>query len=127
MSSVKASRSRIEEFALIKQANKAGVLVPAPCFLCDDDSILGRPFFLMQRLDGMAAGHKLVRSGENPELLYQLGKNLALIHSITPSNCELSFLRDVPKDPAKEAIALYGGFLMFFRTRIQQLSGDFAG
>ena len=111
MSSVKASRSRIEEFALINQANKAGVLVPKPYFLCDDEAILGRPFFLMERLDGMAAGHKLARGEENPELLYQLGKNLALIHSITPPKCELSFLHDVPKDPAKEAIALYREFL----------------
>jgi len=54
------SRSPAEEFALLKAAHAAGVTVPEPLWLCIDASILGAPFFVMARADGVAAGRRLV-------------------------------------------------------------------
>ena len=42
-------------------AHGADVLAPEPCFLCEDPPSRARPFFIMQRLPGVTAGHKVTR------------------------------------------------------------------
>ena len=110
-SSLDASHSRAEEFNLIKVAYAAGVMVPKPFFLCEDPGVLGRPFFMMQRHQGITAGHILVKKKESPSLVYQLGVALARIHAIKPPQEELLFLESVPNDPAKMAISKYREYL----------------
>ena len=52
---------RAEEFAILQAAHNVGITVPEPLLLCEDDAVLGRSFYLMRRVPGVAAGHRLVR------------------------------------------------------------------
>ncbi len=113
-STVAASHGRAQEFALLKAALKAGVTVPTPCLLGDDDAILGRPFFIMHRVRGTAAGHKLVKRPADDALAAALGIELARIHTITPESPEatgLDFLTSLETSPAFHAVALYRRYL----------------
>jgi aminoglycoside phosphotransferase (APT) family kinase protein len=94
------SHSRAQEFALLQAAHRAGVRVPDPLFLCTDQSVLGRSFFVMQRVQGIAAARDIVRSdtlgGGRDRLAAALGAELAHIHAIRPPRDDLSFLRPSP-------------------------------
>uniref|UniRef100_UPI00307FC9F8 phosphotransferase n=1 Tax=Elioraea sp. TaxID=2185103 RepID=UPI00307FC9F8 len=57
------SHGRAEEFALLRAAHAAGVTVPEPLLLCPDRAVIGAPFFVMRRVEGVAAGHRMVRCG----------------------------------------------------------------
>lgn len=111
LTQVSASGSRADEFNLLKAVNAAGVKVPTPCFLCEDLEVLGRPFFLMHRLMGVAAGHRLTKEADMPELVADLGKNLARIHKLQPGNVDLNFLGDAPTNPALKTIQTYREYL----------------
>ncbi len=103
-----ASRSRAEEFALLQAAFAAGVPVPEPLYLCAEPSITGRPFFIMRRLEGIAAAHRIVRSetlaGGRPALTAALAQALARIHAITPPRPDLAFLGPPDPDPCTRFI-----------------------
>jgi aminoglycoside phosphotransferase (APT) family kinase protein len=89
-SRVAVSHGRAQEFALLKAASAAGVTVPEPLWLCTDPTVLGRDFYLMRRLPGTAAGHRIVRDttlgGPREALAERLGQELARIHAITPAS-----------------------------------------
>jgi aminoglycoside phosphotransferase (APT) family kinase protein len=103
------SLTRPQEYALLRAAHAAGVRVAAPLFLCEDRSVTGRPFFVMQRVEGVAAGHRVVRDGTlgggREALAEALGHELARIHAIRPPRPDLGFLGDPPPDHARAAIA----------------------
>ena len=77
-SRVAASHSRAQEFALLRAAWQAGVAVPEPVAIDPRGEALGKPFYLMRRLAGTAAGHVLVRDdrwrGDRPALAARLGR-----------------------------------------------------
>ena len=110
-SAVAASHSRMQEFALLRVAFDAGVTVPEPLWSCADFSVLGRPFFVMRRVAGIAAGHRLVRMARTPEearaLVTDVATQLARIHAICPPEARLDFL-DVPEKPP--ALAVVGTY-----------------
>ena len=85
---VAASLSRAQEFAVLRVAHAAGVTAPKPLFLCRDTTVLGREFFIMKRLPGVAQGHRLTREPalvpDGAALARELGANLARIHAIRP-------------------------------------------
>lgn len=114
-SAVAASRGRAEEFALFKAAHQAGVTVPEPLWLCTDPGITGRPFFVMRRVAGTGAGHRLVKDDalipDRPALLRGLGVELARIHTIRPPRADLAFLGAPPQAPALAAIAGFRAWL----------------
>jgi aminoglycoside phosphotransferase (APT) family kinase protein len=89
-SRVAVSHGRAQEFALLKAAHAAGVTVPEPLWPCTDPAILGRDFYLMRRLPGIAAGHRIVRDttlgGSREALAERLGQELARIHMIAPAS-----------------------------------------
>jgi aminoglycoside phosphotransferase (APT) family kinase protein len=109
-SAVATSHSRAQEFALLKQARRAGVTVPLPCLMATNESILGGPFFLMHRVEGTAVGRVLVKRPPDDELVRQLGTQLSRIHAIIPDDT-LSFLPLPGGAPALAAVALYRGYL----------------
>lgn len=94
------SRPRAEEFALLRAAFAAGVAVPEPLYLCTDAGVLGAPFFIMRRVEGIAAGHRVVKSealgGGRIALAGALGAQLARIHTIRPGYPDLPFLAPHP-------------------------------
>lgn len=118
---IAASLSRPQEFALLRLAHAAGVTVPEPLWLCEDAAILGRSFYLMRRVAGTAAGHRIVRDlslgGPRQALAERLGRELARIHAITPERVSAlipdaparayDFLRRPQPSPALDQVALY--------------------
>jgi aminoglycoside phosphotransferase (APT) family kinase protein len=114
-SGVAASHDRIAEFALLSAAHRAGVTVPAPVALCTDAAVIGKPFYVMRRVAGTAAGHILVRDdkwrGDRVALAERLGRELARIHTIVPPRADLGFLRAVGDNPARDAVAGYRAWL----------------
>lgn len=110
-SSVAASHSRVHEYALLTAAHAAGVTVPEPLGLCAEAEVIGKPFYVMRRVEGTAAGHILTRDdkwrGDRSRLVARLGEELARIHSIRPPRDDLSFLKIPSRPPAEAAIAEY--------------------
>ncbi|MFK0342165.1 phosphotransferase family protein [Pseudomonas asiatica] len=114
-SSVAVSMSRAEEFAVLAAVHTAGVRVPEPLWLCEDASVIGRPFFIMRKLNGITNGHRLTSDpGLDPkrdELCRSLGLNLAQLHQIRPHHPMLAFLAPPAADPIQASIDQYRRFL----------------
>jgi aminoglycoside phosphotransferase (APT) family kinase protein len=100
---------RAGEFALLRAADEAGVLVPRPRWLEPTGAVLGRPFLLMERIAGETIGARIVRRPElaaaRAALPRQMAQQLARIHAINPTG--LSFLPRPPNGmtPAAHAMA----------------------
>jgi aminoglycoside phosphotransferase (APT) family kinase protein len=107
-SGVSVSHSRAEEFALLRTALAAGVMVPEPLALDAEGSLLGKPFYLMRRVAGTANPRVLSREKAldpyRPALTENLGRQLARIHSITPPHPALGFLASDARPPARRRI-----------------------
>ena len=114
-SGVSESHSRAEEFALLHTVFEAGVTVPEPLWLCQDAAVIGRPFFIMRRAAGTAAGHVLVKDlrygGERDQLTERLGEELARIHAIKPPHPALAFLPPLAGTPSQHLRAQIRQFL----------------
>lgn len=108
-SSVDVSHSRAEEFALLAAAHAAGVRVPRPLWLPNDGT--SPAFFVMERIPGVAAGHRLARDEalvpDRAALARELGANLGRLHHIAPPQPGLEFLGQPPLDAARERVAAY--------------------
>jgi aminoglycoside phosphotransferase (APT) family kinase protein len=108
-SSVAASHTRAEEFSLLKVAYAAGVRTPQPRFSFAGDRHLP-PFFVMDRVEGEAAGHRLVKEGavgDRPALAKDIGANLARLHALRPPQRDLAFLGQPVGGSSKAAVADY--------------------
>lgn len=103
------SHGRAQEYALLRAAFAAGVTVPEPLFLCEDAAVTGAPFFIMRRVAGIAAAHRVVKSetlgGGREACVCALGRELARIHTITPPRADLAFLGAPPDDPCRAFVA----------------------
>ena len=112
---VTASLGRIEEFAVLKAAFAAGVAVPAPLWATDDPQIMGKPFFVMSRIDGTAAAHRITRDRALdpalPAIAERLGCELARIHTIRPPRADLAFLAPYEKVGPAQQIATFRAYL----------------
>lgn len=110
-SRVSGSLSRRDEYEVLRRAHAAGVRAPKPLFLCTDASVLGGEFFVMERLPGIAAAHRLTRDRAlvpDPDALaFALGANLARIHAIEqpprPSTPAASGRAEEPHSPGGSA------------------------
>jgi aminoglycoside phosphotransferase (APT) family kinase protein len=84
-------------------------------WLCSDVQVIGRPFFVMRKVGGLAAGHAVVKDtslgGDRAALTFRLGVELARIHSIRPPRADLDFLPTYDQSPALQAIERYRAFL----------------
>ena len=111
---VPMSLTRAQEFAVLRVAHAAGGIAPEPMFLCRDTHVLGREFFIMQRVAGVAQGYRLTRERtlvpDGDALVRALGANLARLHAIRPPCPQLGF-PPPPVNPARASIAEYRGHL----------------
>jgi aminoglycoside phosphotransferase (APT) family kinase protein len=107
---IAASHSRREEFALIRAAHAAGVAVPEPIAFCDDPAVLGGPFAVMAKAEGVGFGPKIVKDatlgGDRKALAFEIGRQMALIHRIRPPRADLTFLGAPPTAPMLHEIKL---------------------
>ncbi|WP_313024390.1 phosphotransferase family protein [Pseudomonas lopnurensis] len=105
------SLGRAEEFSVLSCAFQAGVRAPEPLWLHRDQGEIGKNFYLMKRIGGTASGRELVRAERTPEqrasLLAQLGASLAALHSVTPGDVDLPFLKVPEGNAALARIAEY--------------------
>jgi aminoglycoside phosphotransferase (APT) family kinase protein len=110
---VPSSLGRVEEFAVLKAAFAAGVSVPEPLFACADKAVLGKPFFVMPRVAGSAAGRPITLDPAlepaRPALAERLGRELARLQTIRPPRADLAFLP--PYDGPLGQIAEFRAYL----------------
>ncbi|MBP2304086.1 phosphotransferase [Azospirillum melinis] len=105
---ISASIGKLREFVVLRAAFAAGVMAPEPLFGCDDPAVLGHDFYIMRRAEGLGAGHAVTRSeAAQPELARELGRQLGLLHRITPDTEGLERLGEAPDCPAQETLAQY--------------------
>lgn len=108
-SSVASSLSRSHEFKVLQAAHNVGVTVPEPLWLCEDTSVLGSVFYIMQRISGVGLGPKVVKDetlgGDRDKLGGTLARELARIHTIRPPHADLAFLSPPAQHPAKQVVA----------------------
>lgn len=110
---VPASLGRVEEFAVLRAAFAAGVTVPEPLFACSDAAVIGKPFLVMRRMPGSAAGRPITLDPAlepaRPALAEQLGCELAKLQTVRPPRADLAFLP--PYDGPLPAIAEFRAYL----------------
>lgn len=108
-----------EEMGLLGVLREAGVAAPRPVLLHESQIPLGRPFWVMSWLAGVAAPELLVQdpcAGGNPEqLAMRIATELARLHAIVPPRAGLGFLGRPGRNPIEDA-------LIDLRTRIVSLS-----
>ena len=82
---VDASSGRQQEYELLKRLYELNICVPQPLLFEKKDNFLNSEFFVMNKISGVAEGHKLVRLNQ-PDLqckiLQDIGHELAAIHLI---------------------------------------------
>lgn len=87
---------RKDEFIVQRAAHADGVAVPRPYWLAEDDSALGAPSYLMERVEGETLARRLLRDPEYGEarrvMTAQLGTALARIHRVDVVRHDLAFL-----------------------------------
>jgi aminoglycoside phosphotransferase (APT) family kinase protein len=101
--SLLSSLSRMNEFRIAKAAFDAGVRTPRVFWPEENSSVIGAPFYFMERIQGNAAGRFIVKDRSITEarkkLHEELAASLARLHSIKQSerSLDLDFLprRDV--------------------------------
>ena len=110
-STLTTSHSRPEEFAILKVAYEAGVMAPRPLVLCEDESVIGAPFYVMEKADGIAQARKILRDPDlasfGDSLAETLGEQLAKLHKIGPKDADLPFLKRPDPSPAQARINRY--------------------
>jgi aminoglycoside phosphotransferase (APT) family kinase protein len=113
--SLPGSLTRPQEFAVLKTAYATGVTVPEPLFASEDTDVWGKPFLIMRRVNGIAAGDRI--TGETaldpalPGIAERLGRELARIHRVRPPRPDLAFLKPVAEVDATRQIAGFRRYL----------------
>jgi aminoglycoside phosphotransferase (APT) family kinase protein len=102
--------TRAQEYVLMDTAHKSGVRVARMRFLCDDPDVLGQPFFLMDFVEGISIGRKVIKEPAlehaRSVLPEQMAEQLAIIHRMPVDG--LNFLArpedgDTPEDDVVQA------------------------
>ncbi|XKH35817.1 phosphotransferase family protein [Azospirillum doebereinerae] len=104
----RAHRRQHRQAAGVRRAVRrlhGGVAAPEPLFDCDDPGVLGPDFFIMRRAEGIGAGFAVVKGdAPQPDLARELGRQLGLLHRVTPDAPGLERLPEPPLCPAQELL-----------------------
>jgi len=115
-STIAVSWDRPEEFRIHQAAHRSGVTVPEPLWLCEGPaSPLGKPFYVMRRVPGIARGDQVVKHpavrAKGEALAARLGAELAKLHRLKPSVAGLGFVPVPGEAPARARVAEYRRYL----------------
>lgn len=98
--------TRAQEFHVMQAAHQHGVKVARVRWLQEQADLLGQPFFIMEHIEGVSIGRKVMTAPELAEaraaLPAQMAQQLAHIHRLPLDG--LDFLRRPAGDPAQHAI-----------------------
>jgi aminoglycoside phosphotransferase (APT) family kinase protein len=103
----KDALTRAQEFRLMRFAYNHGIKVAQVRWLCEDETVLGAPFFVMDHVDGTSIGRKVITQPDLAEareaLPQQMAEQMAHIHALDlTQNPEFDFLqRPVNETPAQ--------------------------
>lgn len=110
---------RREEFRVQRAAYAAGVPVPRPYWLAEDDAELGAPSYVMARIEGETLARRLLRDDAyapaRASMTAQLGAILARIHAIDPAAGDLGFLT-APRPGESPALAELDRYEQIYRA-----------
>ena len=102
--------TRAQEFAVMQGAYEAGIRIAKPCWSCEDTSVLGSPFFIMDYVEGMSIGRKVVSAPELAQaravLPQQMAEELAKIHTLPMDNFDFLPTPRPVYSSARDAIAM---------------------
>ena len=97
--------SGVQEAELLSAAGRAGV--PVARVACAGEEVLGRPFYVMDYVEGETIGRRLVRddrfAAARARLPVQMAEALAAIHAVPVGDDALPFL---PRPPSGKSTAL---------------------
>ncbi|MEU4567641.1 phosphotransferase family protein [Micromonospora sp. NPDC023956] len=82
------------EHRVISALAPTGVPVPTPLLLCTDPAVIGAPFYLMERVDGVVYRSRVqtdrLTAGQRRELAIAMMDTLATLHSVPPAEVGLA-------------------------------------
>ena len=82
----------LREYRVLDALGSTGVRVPRTVLACEDDGIIGAPFYLMERVDGVVIRQELPAIFTEPERAAigdELVDALVELHSVDPASCGL--------------------------------------
>ena len=112
--SLSMSSDRATEFAVQRLVHAGGVTVAEPLFLCRDAAVIGKSFFVMRWLPGIAHGERIVAGeigGSRAVLAERLAQELAKLHKLRPPRDAVIGLGAPPHDAAAARLGPLARFL----------------
>jgi aminoglycoside phosphotransferase (APT) family kinase protein len=64
------------EYTVLKAVDGTGARAPRPVLLCEDESVIGAPFYLMQKVDGYVIRDRIPERLDSPEERRRIGEEL---------------------------------------------------
>jgi len=102
------SHHKSDEAHLLKLLFENGVSVPEIMGWHGQSDIIGKPFFVMRHVGGEAQARRWVRHPEKnifgEKLVFQLGREMAKLHQITPKDTEFAFMPAPLISPEQQAL-----------------------
>ncbi len=94
---VKTAHDMSREYRILRGLSKVYAPAPRPVAYCDDESVIGAPFYVMQRIRGVVVRRALPEGVTMPPaevraLCTSFVDNLAALHAIDPKAAELGDL-----------------------------------
>ena len=81
------------EFRVLKALEETGVPVPKAILLCEDTSVVGTPFYLMERMEGRVfhdCALSEVSPAERAPLYFAMAEAMATLHAVDPTRVGLA-------------------------------------
>ncbi|TGM44704.1 phosphotransferase family protein [Leptospira levettii] len=105
--SLLSSLSKRDEFKVAELVYNAGVKTPTPVYLEEQTSIIGTPFFLMEKIAGKATGRYITKDKEldsyrKTKMVSDLASNLAKLHTVLPESVKEEDLKQKLKLVTRE-------------------------